>query len=122
MDSCINVSMTTGEVFRSRPPWMPPDRTPRDVDMTAKALIADFNPNDPEIHDSLLTHHNKFGIVKTGLVRRSAPAGLKEFGLQQSGRHTQHHIIEVNSRNQCHIIEVNSHIQLHIIEVNSYIL
>ena len=85
----------SGEVLYSRPPWMPPDHTPRDLEITAKALLADYNPNDPTVHDSLLIHHNKFGIVKSSVLRQSAPAGLGEYGLRQSERHKHHHIFEV---------------------------
>ena len=43
----------------TRPDWVPPDKTPRDLEKSAKALLQDHNPNDPEIHRSLTVAHNR---------------------------------------------------------------
>ena len=39
---------------------MPPDKTPRDLEKSSKALFQDYNPNDPEIHRSLTVAHNRY--------------------------------------------------------------
>ena len=50
-----------------RPPWQPPDKSPRDLELSAKALAEGLNPNDPKMHPSQLLHHNKWGVPKSRL-------------------------------------------------------
>lgn len=56
-----------GEVLEIRPAWQPPDKVPRDLEQSAKALREGYNPNNPVTHQSLLLHHNKWGIPKSKL-------------------------------------------------------
>jgi len=55
-----------------RPQWLPPDRIPRDLDLSRKSLLAECNANDPVIHPSVLLLHNKFGFRKKPVALKSS--------------------------------------------------
>ena len=58
---------TKGEILELRPPWLPPDRVPHDLERSAKAISEGYNPNDPVVPRAMLLHHNKWGIPKSRL-------------------------------------------------------
>lgn len=89
----LNFFMCVEEILDARPPWLPPDRVPHDIEKTEKAFLAGFNPNDPRLHPSLLLYHTKFGTWKSQL-RQSAPA-LIRMKLLEVSRHSDHHLLQV---------------------------
>ena len=89
-----SISLIKGEILGGRPPWMPTDHNPKDLEMSSKALYQQFNPNDPQIDQSMLLFHNKFGILKS-LLRCSFPGGeMQSFGLQSAARLDKHRMLE----------------------------
>ena len=47
------IFLLVGEILALRPPWLPPDKTPRDLDPSRHSMIADFDPNDPTVRNLL---------------------------------------------------------------------
>ena len=77
---------------------MPPDKNPKDLEKALKAVLGEFNPNDPEINASLLLHHDKFGSWKSSHVWKSFYPGMTEpsdFGLNSLSRKSGHRMAEV---------------------------
>ena len=58
-------------VMMTRPDWVPPDKTPRDLEKSAKALMQDYNPNDPQIHRSLTVAHNRYNLLSFPSILRT---------------------------------------------------
>ena len=85
------------EVLNARPPWLPPDRYPQDIELSCKALLAEFNPNDPEVSSSLMLHHNKWGISKNSLRRSHPEFSSNGFQLKLTANTMEHPFLTVNS-------------------------
>ena len=85
-----------------RPPWLPPDYHPQDLEQGWRCLLQQFNPNDNATPASQLLYHNKFGILKSLLLSRSDPGEQTTFGeqvplgLQSAGRLQQHRLLQVS--------------------------
>ena len=91
-----SLALVKGEILGGRPPWMPTDHNPKDLEMSSKALYQQFNPNDPQVDQSLLLFHNKFGILKS-LLRSSFPGTeMQSFGLQSAARLDKHRMLEAS--------------------------
>lgn len=80
-----------GEILLARPPWLPPDRFPHDLEDSRKAVLSGFNPNDPRIDPALLLYHSKFGTWANH-IRYSAPA-IVAARLISDARRSEHHLL-----------------------------
>ena len=78
-----------------RPPWMPTDPKPQDLDRSRDALLKEFNPNDPALPAALLLHHTKQGTFKPS-ARQSCPNPTAIRNLQSSSRRFNHRAITVS--------------------------
>ena len=70
------------QVLNARPAWRPPDSKPDDLERAKKALLNDWNPNDPNVPAALLLYHNKYGQLKNSKLYTSEP----EYGLSSGQR------------------------------------
>ena len=90
-----HLCMLSADVIQCRPPWLPTDRHPQDLDKGANAAAKGFNPNDPKTHPSLLMYHTKYGTLKNPL-RLSDPGPLPQFGLSSARRRKDHRALNVS--------------------------
>ncbi|KAJ8315773.1 hypothetical protein KUTeg_007923 [Tegillarca granosa] len=76
-----------------RPPWCGPDFKPKDLDLSYRALIHGYNPNDPNIPPSELVLHNKWGIPRRQHEQAVTRSLDFDLGLDSHKRKSGHHII-----------------------------
>ena len=80
------------QVLTARPAWRPPDSKPDDLEKAKKALLNDWNPNDPNVPAALLLYHNKFGQLKNGKLYQNDV----EYGLSKSQRKNDNRALNVS--------------------------
>ena len=80
-------------MLTSRPPWVGPDKNPKDLDKNMFAFLHDFNPNEPNMPKSALLFHNRWGILKKKHNVTTDPSW--ELGLTTQRRREGHRALTV---------------------------
>ncbi|CAH1798589.1 unnamed protein product [Owenia fusiformis] len=82
---------TSQKYAQSRPKWQNPDKQPNDLRRSERALLHEFNRNDPLLPESALLFHDKFGTPKKH-IRSTTDSGLDytDYGLESKKRRGRH--------------------------------